>query len=79
MLTLSSIIKEIKKIPEDKLEEVHTFIKSLEQNSKGKNSHKKDLMSYAGSWKDMSNEDYKDFVKETRRTRKNLFSGKIKV
>jgi len=79
MLTLSSIIKEIKKIPEDKFEEVHKFIKSLEQNSKKKNSHKKDLMSFAGSWKDMSNEDYKDFVRETKRIRKNLFSRKIKI
>ena len=79
MLTVNTLIKEIKQIPKDKLGEVHKFIKSLNQNSKRHNSSKKDLMSFAGSWKDISEEDFKNITKEIKRTRKNLFSRKIKI
>jgi hypothetical protein len=50
----------------------------LNEKTKRKNSNK-DLMSYAGSWKDMSDEDFKDFTKETKRIRKNLFARKIRI
>lgn len=79
MPTLNNIMQEIRQVPNEKLEEVYKFVKSLNKNTSGKNSHKKDLMSYAGSWKDMNDEDFKDFIKETKRTRKNLFSRKIKI
>jgi len=70
MLTINSIIKEINELPVERLEYVYEFIHTL--NTKHKHSRERTL-SYAGIFRDMSKDDYADFVASTKKTRANLF------
>lgn len=44
-----------------------------------KNQKKKEIFSFAGAFKDMSQEDYDDFVRDTRKTRTGIFESEIKL
>ena len=37
------------------------------------------IMSFAGSWSDMEEDDFVDFLTETRNTRNNLFDRKVDI
>jgi vacuolar-type H+-ATPase subunit C/Vma6 len=73
MITLNAILKEIKNIPSERLEELYQFVHSLNPKKKKTIALKEKIMSYAGAFSDMSENDYQDFLKETRRTRNELF------
>ncbi len=65
MLTLNAILEELKNVPLDRLEDLYSYIHSLKPNSKKSKSSKKKILSFAGSFNDMSQKDYDDFLKET--------------
>jgi hypothetical protein len=73
MITLNAILKEIKNIPSERLEELYQFVHSLNPKKKSTIALKEKIMSYAGSFSDMSERDYKEFLNETKRTRNELF------
>jgi hypothetical protein len=77
MLTLNLILKEIKDVPVDRLEEVYEIVHSLALKSKPSESKRKKTMSLAGCLADMSEEDYRDFENHLKQTRKELFNRKI--
>jgi hypothetical protein len=59
------ILKRIKRIPVEQLTEVEKYLKMLESQ----NTKKKKILSYAGSWKDLDDEVFRQFTNEliTRR------------
>ena len=65
MLTLNTILEELKNVPPDRLEDLYSFIHSLKADSKKSASSKKKILSFAGSFNDMSQKDYNDFLKKT--------------
>ena len=73
MITLNAILKEIKNIPSERLEELYQFVHSLNPKKKSTSALKEKIMSYAGAFSDMSEKDYQEFLKETKRTRNELF------
>ncbi len=73
MLTLNTILKEIKNVPVSRLDDLYSFINLLKINTKGSDKNRKKILSFAGSFSDMSQEDYDDFIKESVRTRNDLF------
>lgn len=73
MLTYNTIIKELKDVPVDRLEELYHFAHSLNPKVKKSASLRKKILSFGGSFSDMSTKDYSDFVKETKNTRAKLF------
>ena len=79
MLTLNTILKELKNVPVDRLEELHVFINSLKSNTNRKksDSSRKKILSFGESFSDMSLKDYNSFKEETRKTRTDLFSRDI--
>jgi hypothetical protein len=77
MLTVNTIIEEIKGLPSDHLSEVHEFIKSLRKKSKMSEKNKKEVLSMAGILSDWSEEEYQDFVQHTQKIRKELFTRKF--
>jgi len=79
MLTINTIIKEIKDVPVDRLEELYQFIHSLTPKTKQPDRIRKKILSYGGAFKEMSSSDYSDFVSHTRKTRTNLFDRKISL
>ncbi|HEY5462276.1 MAG TPA: hypothetical protein VIJ95_03395 [Hanamia sp.] len=79
VVTLNTILEELNDVPVDKLGELHIFINSLKINTEKSEKKRKEILSFAGAFNDMSQNDYDDFVKETRKTRTELFEREIKL
>ena len=72
MATLNTIFEEIKDIPVERLNDVYQFVHSLNIYYKSDDCERRaNILSCAGMLSDMSDEDYFDFVKETKRIRQN--------
>jgi hypothetical protein len=74
--TLNTILEELNDVPVDKLGELYAFINSLKISSE-KSEKRKKILSFAGTFNDMSQSEYYEFVKETRKTRSKLFDREI--
>lgn len=79
MLTINNILKEIKDVPVNRLEELYQFIHSLKPNSKKNNTAKNKILAFSGIFADMDEKNYSDFVNHTKTTRENLFERNIKI
>ena len=77
MLTLNSILKEMKDVPVSRLEELYQFVHSLTPSVKQKENLRKKILSYGGAFSDMSAKDYSDFLSQTKKTRIKLFDRNI--
>ena len=77
MLTLNNILKEIKDVPVNRLEELYQFVHSLTPNTKQTDTLRKKILSFGGSFSDMSNKDYNDFLHQAKKTRAKLFDRNI--
>ena len=66
------ILRQIDKIPENRLSEVLQFLNEIRPNNQEKNV----ILSYAGIWSDMSDDEFKDLtdnVSNRRKSRENRF------
>lgn len=79
MPTINAILKELKNVPVDKLEDLYSIIHSLRTNMKKTDTKNQEILSYAGSFGDMSKSDYSDLVKHTKQTRDDLFDRNINL
>ena len=79
MLTLNTIIKEIKNIPVSRLEDLYQLVHSMSLSNKQTESLRKKILSYGGAFSDMSSEDYADFLNHTKKARTILFDRKIEL
>ena len=79
MLTINTILREIKDVPVDRLEELYQFVHSLTPKTKTKESLKKKILSFGGSFSDMTGKEYSDFVSHTKKTRTKLFDRNIEI
>ena len=77
MPTLNTILKELKDVPVNRLEELYQFVHSLTPTTKQKESIRKKIISFGGAFSDMSNKDYSDFLNQTKKTRERLFERSI--
>ena len=74
-----SVLRKLSHIPQSYLEDIDKYLSSLMKkvNLPAPNKKKDAIMSFAGSWSDMKEEDFDDFLVETRNVRTNLFDRKI--
>ena len=79
MLTLNTILKGLKNVPIDRLEDLYSIIHSLRANAKKSDKTSKDILSYAGAFSDMSENEYKNFLQHTRDTRNKLFDREVNL
>jgi hypothetical protein len=79
MLTLNNILKEIKDVPVNRLEEVYQLVHSLTPTLKKTNANRKKILSFGGAFSNMNAKDYKDFVSHTKKTRAKLFDRNIEI
>lgn len=73
MLTLNTILREIKDVPVNRLEELYQLIHSMTPTIKPSESSRKKILSFGGAFSDMSDKDYSEFINQTRITRTKLF------
>ncbi len=77
MLTMNTILKELKDVPIDRLEELYQFVHSLTPTTKQKESLKKKIISFGGAFSDMSSKDYSDFLNQTKKVRTKFLDRNI--
>ena len=73
MLTIDTILEEIKNVPANRFENLYSFIYSLKKTTKESPKSRKKIVSFAGSFAGMGEQDYKDFFNNLMETRKDLF------
>ncbi len=79
MLTLNRILKEVKDVPVNRLEELYEFVHSLTLDTAHKESLRKKILSFGGVFSDMSTKDYDDYLNHTKQTRSELFNRNIDI
>jgi hypothetical protein len=79
MLTLNNILKEIKDVPVNRLEEVYQLVHSLTPDIKKTATNNKKILSFGGAFSDMSARDYKEYLGHTKKTRTKLFDRNIEI
>lgn len=79
MLTINTILKEIKDVPVGRLEELYQFVHSMTPRAKQSEKLRKKILSFGGAFGDMSNSDYSDFLDQTRNARSKLFDRNIEI
>ncbi|NCA85377.1 MAG: hypothetical protein EOM83_07355 [Clostridia bacterium] len=77
MLILNNILKEIKDVPVNRLEELYQLIHSLTPKTKQSDSLRKKILSFGGAFGDMSEKDYADYLNQTKKVRTQLFDRNI--
>jgi hypothetical protein len=79
MFTLNTILKEMKDVPVNRLEELYQFVHSLTltPTTKDNETLRKKILSYGGAFSDMSNSDYADYLNQTKKSRVQLFDRNI--
>ena len=79
MLTLNTIIKDLKNVPVDRLEDLYSIIHSLQANNRKSDNRSKKILSFAGSFSDMTDRDFKDFLNHTKQTRNDVFDRNFEI
>ncbi len=77
MLTLKTILNEIKDVPENRLDELYQFVHSLTSKSKNTLILRKKILSFAGLLNEFSEEEYSDFLMRTKEVRDKFFDRNI--
>jgi len=67
------LFDEIAKIPDEKVHEIFEFLHYFRLGLGVKASNPQKILQLAGSWKDMSEDDFKDFLNDVTTRRKNAF------
>lgn len=74
--TRNKLIDEISKIPDEKLPDIYNLIRYFRLGLNIEDKNPKKILNLAGSWKDMPEEDFNDFMEEIKIRRRNAFSSR---
>jgi len=77
MLTFNAILKEMKDVPVNRLEELYQFVHSLTPTTKQTETLRKKILSFGGAFSDMSSKNYSDYLNQTKKSRAKLFDRNI--
>ena len=75
--TYQSILQKLSSIPVEHLERVDEFLAQFSQSRQEKEEKRRAVLNLAGSWSDMSEEDYNEFRREAKKTGNELFSREV--
>ena len=73
-VTKEKLINEISLLPEDKLAEVYNFIHYFRLGTEKTKQKENNIMSYSGTWKDMDDEVFEDYLSDISERRNKAFS-----
>ena len=79
MSLLNIILDEIKDVPADRLEELYQYVHSLTPKTKQSVATRNKILSFGGSFSELNDMDYTDFLEQTKKSRSNLFDRKIEL
>jgi hypothetical protein len=80
-MTISKIIKELEHVPKNQLGVIYQMVHALAKPTSSPLSleEQKEILSFAGSFSDMNEEDYNSFVLKTKEVRASLFDRNIEL
>ena len=78
-MTLNAILKEMKDVPANRLEDLYQFVHSLTPAAKQTETLRKKILSFGGAFSDMSTKDYADYLDQTKKSRAKLFDRNIEL
>ena len=79
MSTLNIILKEMKDVPVNRLEELYQFVHAMTPKINHSDSLRKRILSFGGAFSDMSSDDYNDFLNQTKKARTELLDRKFEI
>ena len=74
-----SILLRLSSIPVDYLDQVDNYLQKFSQNIAQKKQNQAEIMSLAGSWDDMSDQDFEEFLEVAKDTGSELFSRDVEL
>ncbi len=74
-----SVLKKLSLIPVEYLQQVDNFLSSLTEKITKKEQNRKAILDLAGSWADMSQNDFKDYLRVAKETGEELFKREINL
>ena len=77
MLTINAILKEIKEVPVNRLEELYQFVSTLTPKTKNTQTLRKKILSFGGAFSDLSSKDYAAYLNQTKKSRTKIFDRNI--
>jgi hypothetical protein len=72
-----SVLRKLSLLPASYLEDIDQYLSELSKKVKPENSDTAKIMSFAGAWSDMDDEDFESFMLDIKENRKNLFNRPI--
>jgi len=74
-----SILDQLQTIPTDQLQYVKSFLNNFTKEIRQKGENKVETMKLAGSWSEMTDEEFEDYMKAVRNTRSEMFVRQIEL
>ena len=75
-ITKDKLINEISLLPEDKLGEVYNFIHYFRLGTEKTNKDENNILAFSGSWKEMDDDKFDDYLSDISKRRRKAFSGR---
>jgi hypothetical protein len=79
MLTINTLLNEIKDVPVSRLEELYQLIQALTPRATSSEANRQQILSFAGAFSDMSEQEYAAYTAQTRQLRTSLFDRNIEI
>ncbi|MGB1206360.1 MAG: hypothetical protein ACPG5B_11970 [Chitinophagales bacterium] len=74
-----SVLQKLSVIPPERLAEVDVFLTTLSEEITMKEKKHLQILELAGSWSDMPQEDFDDYMKSIKAVKKNMFNREINL
>ena len=80
-MTINKIIKELGNVPKNQLGAIYQMVNGMAKPSGSPLSteEQKEILSFAGSFSDLTKEDYDEFVLKTKEVRTSFFDRNIEI
>lgn len=77
MLTINSILEEMKSVPASRFEELYQFVKSLKPRENVTKNDKEKILSFGGLLSEMDEKSYDSFLTNIAETRQSLMDRNV--
>jgi len=77
VITYEKIVNEINQIPVAFLQDVYELLHNFHIQINQKEQNRNKILQFAGSWSDLSENDFADITQEIQRNRNEMFSKEI--
>lgn len=74
-----SVLKKLSLLPVDSLPLVDNYLSTLAEKNGRKEQNRKAIFELVGSWKDMSDDDFQEYLRVAKETGKEMFNRQVEL